>query len=61
MSQDPDPPDVRLAIAVVIALLDDLWQHLDRDTDDGHDVGDLLLRIAAVRSVLRRVQQGMTP
>lgn len=52
--QESDPPDVRLAIAVAIVLLDDVWQRLDRD---GHDEDDenLLLRIAALRSVLRRV------
>jgi hypothetical protein len=59
--QESDPPDVRLAIAVTLILLDDVWAHLDVETDDGLDVANLLLRIAALRSVLRRVQQAMTP
>lgn len=60
-TQEPDPPDLRLAIAVTLVLFDDLWLHLDVDSDDGLDRADLLLRIAALRSVLRRVQEGMRP
>lgn len=54
--QESDPPDVRLAIAVTVVLLDDLTAHLDLSTDDGFDRAELLLRIIALRSVLRRVK-----
>lgn len=54
--QESDPPDVRLAVAVTIVLLDDLTAHLDLSTQDGFDRGELLLRIIALRSVLRRVK-----
>lgn len=58
--QESDPPDLRLAIAVGLTLLDDLWLRLS-DHEHEHDDADLLLRIAAVRSVLRRVQETWVP
>jgi hypothetical protein len=59
--QESDPPDVRLAIAVTLILLDDVWAQLKHADGDDHDVAQLLLRIAALRSVLRRAQAAMKP
>lgn len=54
--QESEQPSTLLAIAVSRRLLDDLADHLDGDRYAG-DVPDLLLRIGAVRAVLRRVHQ----
>lgn len=60
-TQEPDPPDLRLAIAVTVQLLDELWLRLGDDTADTDDDANLLLRIAAIRSVLRRIQDTAVP
>lgn len=50
---DPDPPDLDLALVVVLRLLLDVERHLA--TGKG-DRAELVLRLAAVASVLRRIQ-----
>lgn len=51
--QDDRPPDTLATIRVVLRILDDVGDRL-RDTPD-HD--DLLLRLAATRSVLLRLRE----
>lgn len=66
--QDTERPDVGLAILVVVYLLGDLRDYLDTHhhrgplrqlvhREDPHD--DLLLRIATVLTILRRVRRNL--
>lgn len=50
---DPDPPDLDLFLAVVLRLLLDTESHL---VNRKGDPADLVLRIGAVASVLRRLR-----
>jgi hypothetical protein len=50
--QDPDPPDVRLAVLATIRLLNDLHPILRRE-----DHPDELLRLVALRSALTRLRR----
>lgn len=55
--QDPDPPDLLLTMIVTLTLLSDVRDLLEREHDDANNDParpDVLLRIAAVSSVLRR-------
>lgn len=55
--QDDEPPDLRLAVTVVVRLLMDLNDRLEREhREDDAETADLLLRLAAVLSVMRRVR-----
>lgn len=53
--QDPDPPNVDLALAIVLALLADVVDALHDHRRRNHR--DLLLRIGAVRRALIRLQE----
>lgn len=52
--QEDEPPDVRQALLVVLLLLGDVRAHLRGQGDA--DPADLLLRLAAVAAVLRRIR-----
>jgi hypothetical protein len=54
--QEPEPPDVRQAVLVVLLLLGDLHQHLTEHPEDDNDRAALLLRMGAVVAVLRRIR-----
>lgn len=55
--QDPEPPDLLLAVIATIRLLRDITGRLEREHDETDvEAADLLLRISAVASVLRRVR-----
>jgi hypothetical protein len=52
---EEDPPDVELALLVVLRLLRDLAEHLDgRGTDTR---ADLTLRVKAVAQVIYRLRE----
>jgi hypothetical protein len=51
--QDDEPPDVRQAVVVAMALIGDFARHVEHGDGDG---ADLLLRALAVRAVLRRIR-----
>ena len=53
IGQDDEEPNLRLALLVTRQLLNDVEPRLPIEDDD------LRLRLAAVRSVLRRLQEGL--
>lgn len=52
--QEREPPEVRLAVLVALALLLDVRRRLERERDA--ESLELLLRLGAVLAVLRRVR-----
>jgi hypothetical protein len=57
--QDDQPPDLGLALAVVIHLLVDLRQRLALAEPVPEEDADLVLRILAISAVLRRIRDRM--
>lgn len=53
--QESQPPDLGLALIVVLLLLDDLEDYLEGRGPD--QVADLLVRLVVVRRVLRRIRE----
>lgn len=56
--QDPEPPSLRLALIATVRLLNDVRAYLEPSARVGDDdAADLLLRSAAVASVLHRMRR----
>lgn len=54
LRQEDQPPDLGLALLVVVLLLDDLRAHLMDEHDD--NVGDLVIRLVTVKAVIERIR-----
>ena len=54
-----ETPDLSAVLAVVLRLLNDTTRHLTDPHPDPSDRVELVLRLSAVRSVLRRMRRNM--